>query len=304
MKNSIIIATYNRSSLISNSIQSVLNQTYADWELIVADDGSTDDTREVVEAFLQQDERVRYIALKENKGATTARNRGIAEATGDLIMVWDSDDELYPRALERVVNEFRSQPDIGIVSVPCAQRLPDGTEKEYRNVASGRITLEQIVCKHLPDNEKVRVAKAEIFKQVKYEARNIDFTVNGYLASLGQWYHIGEELGVLNLELDEVSLTANRKQPNAKRSVERVEPLLRYFENFGELVKANCPKRYAALCYGLSLGLLLKGEKEKARQYAREAVHFDGIAKHKRLKWLTKTPGGATILRILYKMRQ
>ncbi len=304
MKVSVVIATYNRAQLIGKSIESVLFQTYQDLELIIVDDGSTDNTKHVISEFKKKDERVRYVGLEQNQGPTTARNRGIEEAHGDFIMVWDSDDELYPHALTSVVEIFSRHPEVGIVSSPCRQLFKDGSEKPYRVVPEGEIEVSQIVCKYLPDNEKVRIARTEIFKQVRYEARNIDFTVNGYLASLGKWYHLNEELGVLHLELDAVSLTSNRKRPNAQRSMERVEPLLRYFAQFGELVQPHCPKRYAALSYGLAIGLLLRGDQSIAVTHAIAAVQHSPLFRFRALLLVTRIPGGGKLLRGMMHVRR
>lgn len=304
MKVSVVIATYNRAQLIRKSIESVLFQTHQDLELIIVNDGSTDNTKHVISEYKKKDERVRCVALEQNLGATTARNRGIEEAQGELIMVWDSDDELYLHALTSVVEIFSRHPEVGIVSSPCRQLLKDGSEKSYRSIPEGEIEVSQIVCKYLPDNEKVRIARAEIFKQVRYEARNIDFIVNGYLASLGKWYHLNEELGVLHLELDAVSLTSNRKRPNAQRSMERVEPLLRYFAQFGELVQTHCPKRYAALSYGLGVGLLLRGDRVVAGTYATAAVRHSPLFRFRALLWVTRIPGGGKLLRAVIHARR
>jgi hypothetical protein len=168
-------------------------------------------------------------------------------------------------------------------------------------VSEGAVSLEQILCKYLPNNEKVRVARADIFKQVRYEARNIDFIVNGYLASLGKWYHLGEELGVLHLESDAVSLTTQRKKPNRQRSVERVEPLLRYLAQFGVIIKEHCPGRYAAIVYGLSIGLLLSGRVKEARKFTSEAIRLDSLLLYKKLWLVARLPGASTLMRVLIK---
>lgn len=98
-KVSIIIPTYNREHLIQRAIKSVLNQSYGEFELLIVDDGSTDNTEEVVRQI--KDDRIRYIRCEENKGAAAARNRGIAEAKYDYIAFQDSDDEWYPSKLEK-----------------------------------------------------------------------------------------------------------------------------------------------------------------------------------------------------------
>ena len=73
------------------AVDSVLNQTYKDWELIVVDDGSTDNTKEIVEEFVKIDKRIKYI-FQENKERSAARNNGIKKAKGDWICFLDSDD--------------------------------------------------------------------------------------------------------------------------------------------------------------------------------------------------------------------
>lgn len=94
---SIIIPTYNRAHMIGIAIQSVLDQTYDDWELIIVDDGSADDTKEVIEKY--SDPRIKYI-YQENQERSAARNRGIREANGEWICFLDSDDSYESKRLE------------------------------------------------------------------------------------------------------------------------------------------------------------------------------------------------------------
>jgi glycosyltransferase involved in cell wall biosynthesis len=96
VKVSVIVPTYNRAQSIGNAIQSVLDQSYTDLELIVVDDGSKDDTAERIAAFT--DPRLRYIR-QPNGGVSAARNRGVAEARGELVAFLDSDDIWKPEKL-------------------------------------------------------------------------------------------------------------------------------------------------------------------------------------------------------------
>lgn len=96
---SIVIPTYNRAYLVARAIKSVLQQDYRDFELIVVDDGSTDNSREVLEEFAQRDSRVRIIFHGKNQGVCPARNTGVNCAKGDWIIFLDSDHELLPGAL-------------------------------------------------------------------------------------------------------------------------------------------------------------------------------------------------------------
>ena len=100
-KFSIIIPTYNRADFIEKTIKSVLNQTYTDFELIIVDDGSTDNTEEVVLGI--KDDRIRYYK-KENEERAIARNFGIVKAKGEFITFLDSDDLFYENHLEEASN--------------------------------------------------------------------------------------------------------------------------------------------------------------------------------------------------------
>lgn len=99
---SVIIPTYNRAEKTLRSLESVMNQTYRDLEIIVVDDGSTDNTDEVICTIT--DKRVRYIKHKTNMGGGTARNTGIINAHGEYIAFQDSDDVWYDNKLEVELN--------------------------------------------------------------------------------------------------------------------------------------------------------------------------------------------------------
>lgn len=88
----VMMTSYNRSSLLGEAIESVLNQNYSNWELLVLDDASTDNSAEVIEGFAKRDQRVVYSPASNNLGITKNRNRGFAIAKGKYIAVLDSDD--------------------------------------------------------------------------------------------------------------------------------------------------------------------------------------------------------------------
>ena len=98
LKISIIIPTYNRGKIISNSIKSVLNQTFKNLEIIVIDDGSNDNTKEIIDNL--NDGRIKYIQLNKNCGGSFARNFGIKKASGQFISFQDSDDIFLPNKIE------------------------------------------------------------------------------------------------------------------------------------------------------------------------------------------------------------
>lgn len=98
---SIITPTYNGGKLIGETIKSVLNQTYQNWEMIIIDDCSTDNTKEVVESYIVHDDRIRYHQLKVNSGAAVARNKAMELAIGQYMAFLDSDDLWFRDKLEK-----------------------------------------------------------------------------------------------------------------------------------------------------------------------------------------------------------
>lgn len=115
---SVIIPTYNRESTILRCINSVINQTYKDIEVIVVDDKSTDNTAKVVNSI--NDKRIKFLTLDKNSGACVARNIGVKIAKGDYIAFQDSDDEWLVDKLEKQIN-YLIKNDLDIVSCKMYQ---------------------------------------------------------------------------------------------------------------------------------------------------------------------------------------
>src|SRR5687768_9931393 len=113
-KVSVVIPVYNRAKYVGETIESVLSQTYQDFELIVVDDGSTDGSRKVLESF---GNRVTVLEHpnRENRGQSAAINRGLAAARGEFVGMLDSDDLWLPRKLELQVGFLDKHPEIGLV---------------------------------------------------------------------------------------------------------------------------------------------------------------------------------------------
>jgi len=112
---SVIITTHNRATLLVNAINSVLNQTFKDFEMLIVDDASKDNTEEVVKSFT--DSRIRYIKIlpEDSKGGNYARNLGIKEAKGKFIAFLDDDDEWLPEKLEKQLEVFAKDEKVGLV---------------------------------------------------------------------------------------------------------------------------------------------------------------------------------------------
>ena len=101
---SIITPSYNSKRFIKATIESVLSQTYENWEMIIVDDVSPDDSNEIIEEYCKQDSRIKLIKLEKNSGPAVARNRAIEKAKGRYIAFLDADDLWHPEKLEKQID--------------------------------------------------------------------------------------------------------------------------------------------------------------------------------------------------------
>lgn len=118
---SVILPTYNRGYVIKKAIDSILGQTYQNWELIIIDDGSTDNTKTTVAS--SNDKRIKYF-YKKNSGPCAARNFGIARSKGKWITYLDSDDILLPTCIETMIEHLQQNPR-AVFALPRGKRSLD-----------------------------------------------------------------------------------------------------------------------------------------------------------------------------------
>jgi glycosyltransferase involved in cell wall biosynthesis len=132
----VVIPCYNQGRFLGEAIESVLSQSYSDFEIIVVDDGSTDDTAQVASRYEEVHEEVRLIR-QENRGLAGARNRGLAEARGEYVVFLDSDDRLLPNALEVGVRELEARPQCALVAGRQTLIKEDGSPSSYEPQLAG-----------------------------------------------------------------------------------------------------------------------------------------------------------------------
>jgi glycosyltransferase involved in cell wall biosynthesis len=124
----VIVPVYNRADLVGETIESVLSQKYADFELILVDDGSQDNSVEVMEGYAKTDGRIRILKLDKNEGRCFARNQGLLNAHGTWICYLDSDDTYYSNHLQTFHNLIHSHPTF---SVFATEQNENGEPKKY-----------------------------------------------------------------------------------------------------------------------------------------------------------------------------
>ena len=127
VKISVIVAAYNTEKYLSETIQSVLNQTFTDWELIIVNDGSTDKTQTIAKEFEAKDERIKVLSQK-NQGPSVARNNGISQAKGNYISFLDADDILHKNRLKEHLN-FMEKNNLDFSYCDMMLFYPDGSKE-------------------------------------------------------------------------------------------------------------------------------------------------------------------------------
>lgn len=119
----VVIPAYNAAAFIEETLESVRAQTYADYELLVVDDGSSDGTYDVVIRYLQRTRLLGRCVRQENRGIAAARNAGLRAARGAFIALLDHDDLWDPEKLQVVMREFKRHPEVGLIC--CNERIVD-----------------------------------------------------------------------------------------------------------------------------------------------------------------------------------
>lgn len=203
---SVIMPTYNRAYIIEKAIDSILNQTYKNLELIIIDDCSSDNTEDVIKKY--KDKRLKYIKLEKNSGANYARNIGIDNAKGEYITFQDSDDLSFNNRLEVELNELLKN---NVDWVFTSFKKIDG--KKEKIIPLKKINSNEIQEKILYSNfvtTQVLFGKKEIFEDVKFDSslpRFQDWDLAIRISKKYKGFHINKVF--LNMYIQNDSITKN-----------------------------------------------------------------------------------------------
>ena len=202
---SVIITTYNRAGLIVRSMKSVLAQTYRNLELIVVDDGSRDNTAELMKGLANMDKRVRYV-YQENRGACAARNNGIDHAVGKFIAFHDSDDVWHADKLEKQIAVLKES---GVDLVfGCMRRIENG---KFVGLIGNDFREGICAASELPFGVGTQTlcADSAIFREERFDEqmpRLQDFELLLRISKKYKMYYINEPLVDYFLQEDSISM--------------------------------------------------------------------------------------------------
>lgn len=214
MKISVVTASYNYQDYIKETILSVLNQTYKDWELIVVDDCSTDNSVEAIKSF--NDERIKLFVNEKNLGLQKTVKRGIENATGEWIVFLESDDVITADNIEKKVSIAQKYNDINLIFNDCEFF---GDEEKVRDFTIALKKTRTLLCgKNYPQNmfynfylsNKIFtfssvMAKREDLLKISFEPPMdclLDWWLWVQLAYIGKYYYIPEKFTKWRLHTD------------------------------------------------------------------------------------------------------
>lgn len=177
----VITPAYNAEPFIEETIRSVLAQSLTDWELIVIDDGSTDDTGKIVEAYARTDARIRLVINEKNRGVARTRNRGLEMFRGQYVAFLDSDDYWEPLMLEKMVARAK---ETGADIVYCSYALVDEQGRKVCNdfIVPPKTTFEESIVRSVITCSTVLIG-AEL-------ARSIRFPTDMYHEDIAVWFQV------------------------------------------------------------------------------------------------------------------
>jgi glycosyltransferase involved in cell wall biosynthesis len=293
-KVSVIIPAYNRANYIAESIQSVLDQTFADFEIVVVDDGSTDNTREVIESF--HDPRIRHFH-QENRGPAAAANRAMELSRGEYISLFSSDDDLLPTALEKGVQVLDAHPEVAFsygqtYLMDERGRVFDLPKKpKYSYIREGMEEIKGLLTRgdYIP-TPTVMVRRSYLFEVGLYDPTfrygSEDFDLWVRLAKKYKVAYIAEPL--IKYRVHSSSLTGGRKLDEVEKSNSLIFEGIFNDAHLGIFFSAQRPKAYFHLYSTLALSAYGRREMKTARRYLFKAlkIHPQGLFQSTGLLWI------------------
>ena len=252
-KVSVIIPSYNRAKTIRRAVDSVLSQTFKDLQVIVVDDGSSDNTEEVME-FYKDIPRVTYIKHPKNFGACAARNTGISAVEGAYTAFLDSDDCWLPEKVEKQM-AFLKEQDADIVFCSVKRIDKNGEElypKEIKTDKNTSIeTLHRMFLRGNFISTGMFLGKSECFKETLFDEslpRLQDWDIAIRLSAKYKMVHLHEPLAEYYIQADSISMNHQKLYQASKMIFEK------YYDEF-----KKDPEAYANICETIAISMIMIG---------------------------------------------
>ena len=227
---SVLMAVYNGDRYVAESVESILGQTYCDFEFVIVDDGSTDRSREVIARY--SDPRIRLVPSPENSGLATALNRGLALCQGSLVARQDADDVSEPDRLARQVAYLEANPDVAVVGSWYRKIDSEGRDLGLRRLACQPLDVRWAMLFHCP-----LIHSAVMFRRAPLIARGWEYDSSiKYGEDYALWSRMVHELAIANVAEPLVRLRSNPWSMTATYGDHTLKGRAISIENIGRLL--------------------------------------------------------------------
>lgn len=273
-KVSVVIPVYNSAKYIEETLDSVLSQTYTDFEVIVVDDGSKDKTPSIVKQYqVKYPENIRLIQ-KENGGPASARNAGIKVAWGEFIAFDDSDDLWLPSKLEKQMEHFNSDPQVGLVyskytSFRDDKELRTKPERGYSGWIFSKLLSKSIIQASTVMVKRECLDAVGPFDESFALADEYDMSLR--IAKKFQCAFVDKELTRYRIH------DANASKNNLLFDKENLKVYKKIYNNYTDLSeneKKLLQKRISRYCIKVARGLYNQGQLDESKKYQKEALEY------------------------------
>jgi len=273
-KVSVIIPTYNRADLLPRAIDSALNQTYKDFELIIVDDGSTDNTKKIVEEYQKKDERIKYLWEENSSGPARPYNLALKQCQGEYIAFLDSDDVWLPEKLEKqiaIFEEYDGKINLGLVICEAYVVDANGNEKGKFNFRYNNLLNPEKYALFFKERDETSlscvVVKKEIFKNIGYFDENFKLAadIDIYLRILKKYYFYFLKEPLVKYTQSDRSLS------NEQFWIKQMPEYKYFLEKYEDDFKKS-PEAKSRFLRNIGTFYTLNNNSRMARKYFKEAI--------------------------------
>lgn len=259
---SVVIPAYNAGSYVATAIDSVLNQSYSHIEIIVVNDGSTDNTKTILSQY--SDKNVRIVS-QPNRGMSGARNTGIKNAPGEFIAFLDADDYWLPEKIEKQVQLLQQHPEIGFCSTQTRVETPEG---ELANIWACPTLNGTTLCTIFSQNSAIAGSASSVLARMSLQrqAGFFDETLQG-LEDTDMWIRYATKAEYCCIP---ETLTVVLKRPNSvSRNLDNMfNSAIRMYKKNRLLLENSLQKRFWRAAYASMLCDFAKWEARQGRKFA------------------------------------
>jgi len=270
-KVSIIIPTYNSAKFLPRAINSIINQTFQDFELIIVDDGSTDNSKEIITEYTNKDNRIKYYWEPNSGGPAKPKNTNFKYVQGDYIAYLDSDDEWLPKKLEKQLAIFAKFPNQKIGLVSCGANIVNEKGKYLMTINAHnkkRNLSDLLIANYVFSNSGVIIPSA-VIKDVGSRDESEDI---GYYEDWDMWVRIMAR-GYIFKFIEEPLINYTIRTNNTSKNIDklkRAKQNVAFYNKHKQLYKNNDIEYIILARIGLSYAVA--GDRTQAKKYYKKSI--------------------------------